>query len=408
MQNRNLLLTILFLISTVQAINYTPDDEDSTESLDSTETESPEDLKKQQIIPFVRRYENGPQIVEMLIGSPPQKLKIALTYESIGYLCVSDIVLFSRKTVHKNCKKGIKGSPKLYVPKKSYTYKNAHDNNGYSRLYWGTVHEDTIALGTDSNRMQRHKFVIAKTFESNFTCTAGVAGVWPMSAYAKHKVWLPLLKNKPMPIVTMSADRNPTIRGAYSTGQITIGGLNKKMCKKTDVYQYGGLQWHFSALSYKIGKTKVPCVLKWDEYGALDMNVDRLQFGHEHLDLLLKEQKVVKDSANGRYYGDCNGNWTIGYEAAIKSRYDYTGNTGFIYIPSKLVVNKKQQKNNQCALRLEYQSDFARGFKLPATILHDHCIHLKYEEQDNDKFTDSLKYKFDDIAFSERVDKHSI
>ncbi|KAI6210109.1 hypothetical protein M3Y96_00292800 [Aphelenchoides besseyi] len=402
MQRLNLLSTILFSISAIQAINYTPEDENSNELIDSTETESSDVTNKQQIVPFVRYYENGPQVVEMLIGTPPQKLKIALTYESIGYLCVSDIVLFSRKTVHQNCKKGIKGSPKLYVPKKSRTHHYMHSHSGYTRLYWGAVHEDTIALGTDSSRMQKHKFVIAETFESNFSCTAEVAGVWPISAFAKEKVWLPILKSKSMPIVTMSADRNPTISGVYSTGQMTIGGLNEKTCKKTDVYQYGGLQWHFGALSYMIGKKQVPFVFKWDEFGALDLNVDRLQFGHEHLDMLLKGHKVNRNHADGFYYGDCNGNWTIGYQAAIKSSLPHEQDGGFIYIPSKL----KKQKNNQCALRLEYQSGFARSFKLPASILHDHCIHLKYESQDNNKIKDVMKYKFNDIAFSKRIDKH--
>ncbi|KAI6198511.1 hypothetical protein M3Y96_00526700 [Aphelenchoides besseyi] len=241
----------------------------------------------------------------MLIGSPPQKLKVALCYESYASTngkVVDQIVLFKPK------KCGNKKT-RFFDSSKSKTLRNLNQHTDVRRLFGGQIYTDRIALGSDAALMQNLSFVIA---DSKDSCK--FAGLWPMDPIAKTDVWEPLLKQKPKPVVTITAD------------------------------------------TFVIGNLKVSWPFSQHPRGHLDLNSDRLEFGSEHYRQLFSNKKI--ESRNGRLFADCSSNWTIGYEMPKKS-YVVLAKTKYIYKFEVLDVEPTKIS------RLQAERNFlaARGFK---------------------------------------------
>ncbi|KAI6186034.1 hypothetical protein M3Y98_00089100 [Aphelenchoides besseyi] len=300
----------------------------------------------------------------MLIGSPPQKLKVALCYESYASTngkVVDQIVLFKPK----KC-----GNKKT---RKSKTLRNLNQHTDVRRLFGGQIYTDRIALGSDAALMQNLSFVIA---DSKDSCK--FAGLWPMDPIAKTDVWEPLLKQKPKPVVTITADTRPRINGVWSTGQLMIGSYNEKSCKPIGLAQYGQLT--FDASAFVIGNLKVSWPFSQHPRGHLDLNSDRLEFGSEHYRQLFSNKKI--ESRNGRLFADCSSNWTIGYEMPKKS-YVVLAKTKYIYKFEVLDVEPTKKKSGgRCELKLGVWKDRDFGFKAPAQLLDYYCVHQKYEVDD--------------------------
>ncbi|KAI6198524.1 hypothetical protein M3Y96_00528200 [Aphelenchoides besseyi] len=318
-----------------------------------------------QIIPFVRQNENFPQVVEMLIGSPPQKLKVALCYESYASSngkVLDQILMFKPKNCGKN-------TIQFFNASKSKTLKNLNRHTKSNRNFGGgKIFADRIALGSDAALMQNLSFVIADSKDScNF------AGLWPMDPIAKIDVWEPLLKQKPKPVVTITADKTPKIKGVWSTGQLMIGGWNEKSCKPIGLEQYGQLD--FYARKFATKNKQISFGIQNYPHGYLDLGVDRLYFGSQ----LFKQFFNKLIMKNGRYYGDCAGNEKMGLQLPLKS---YT-------TPWDRFLHKKthdlwidiavKKSGGQCELKVAEWKERPKEFKLTAPLLATYCVHQQYE-----------------------------
>ncbi|KAI6234949.1 hypothetical protein M3Y99_00746400 [Aphelenchoides fujianensis] len=74
---RSVLFVLLLAVLTAEVSSVSRRNESRSLSTPSPASSQPKDA---QVVPFVRRTKESPQTVEMLIGTPPQKLKVALIY----------------------------------------------------------------------------------------------------------------------------------------------------------------------------------------------------------------------------------------------------------------------------------------------------------------------------------------
>ncbi|KAI6217337.1 hypothetical protein M3Y95_01220100 [Aphelenchoides besseyi] len=319
---------------------------------------------KPQIIPFVRqneselpsinlstadcRFSTGRRNVDRITTPETEVALCYETYASTNGKVMDQIVLFKPK----NCGKR---KTRFFNSSKSKTLKNLNQHTDNRRLFGGQIFADRIALGFDSALMQNLSFVVA---DSKDSCK--FAGLWPMDPIAKTDVWEPLLKHKPKPVVTITADTSPKINGVWSTGQLMIGSYNK----------------------FLVGDDKVSWAYVKSR-GHLDLNSDRLEFGSVHYRELLRYKKI--ENKDGRSFVDCSSNWTIGYEMP-KKEYVILAKTEDIFKFETLYVEPTKKKaGGRCELKLGVWKSRKFGFKAPAQLLDYYCVHQKYEIDDGNE-----------------------
>ncbi|KAI6238697.1 hypothetical protein M3Y99_00651000 [Aphelenchoides fujianensis] len=321
-------------------------------------------------IPFVRQTADSPQVVEVLVGTPPQKLKLAVTY---GVLDSDKVItLINGADQVYDCPAGKNLS--RYNPQASTTFEELPKNEEYGE----PDHREKFAYGADPTHVHSFEFLHSGWVYDQYRCLEGIAGVFPLHARHLSAVWAALLDGKSAPIVTVVADPKPRIDGAFQTGELVIGGMAEENCEKepkfvntTDPFWVATSDHTLNGQKVQLNKEKWRSVLM-----AVDLSANQTLFEKKHWKKFVRQGLFQTDPTDGNVYVPCDRKQTFSFAMDDGERLE-------VSFP---VDQSRRNAGGLCLLRV---AETKYWNTLAADVLDDHCVHFAFHEKVGQKLTES-------------------
>ncbi|KAI6238707.1 hypothetical protein M3Y99_00652200 [Aphelenchoides fujianensis] len=203
-----------------------------------------------------KRDNGSPLVIEVWIGSPPQRVNVALIFRLSESAVFDRLLLFDGRTKRADGDGRPCGRTSGHFdPAASRSFVEEKRRTELPGVFSGRLFAETVSIFP--NEWRRSPVVLADFVRAPFGCAAEVGGFWPLDVYAKAVHWTPLLRPLAAPIVTLSTDRSPAVPSAVQTGRLFFGGLDEERCgKKAAFKRLISSSWWFHSRSPTINGTQ--------------------------------------------------------------------------------------------------------------------------------------------------------